>query len=185
MPSIPKDNESPQRWARITGYMYLTNYLTAVAGVATMSWIKGSGPFAERASRLLASETLYRAALTSMAISWVILIFQPYAQYMTLRGVNKRIAQLATLLEVSEAVVGAVSVMFGFQIMQVYLSANSNGPLQNDQLQLMARMANAAYDSGFNIAMLFFAAASFLFFYLFYKSNFFPKSLAALGMIGS
>jgi hypothetical protein len=185
MNSPAMHDDSPQRWARIAGVMYLANYLTAVAGVAAMSWIKGSGPFAERASRLLASETLYRGALTSMAISWVILIIQPYALYMTLRGVNKRIAQLATLLGVSEAVVGAVSVMFGFQIMQVYLSVKTGGPLQNDQLQMMARMVNAAYDSGFNIAMLFFGPASLLFFYLFYKSNFFPKSLAAIGILGS
>jgi hypothetical protein len=180
----PSDNT--QRFsARVAGLAYLGNYLTAVVGFVGMSAIAGSGDFASRATRLAASEPLYRAALTSMAISWVILSLQAYALYVTLKPVSTHVARFAGILQGSQAVVGAVSVMFGFAILAVYTNAQTAGPLNGDQLQILHGIVTASYDSGFNIAMLFFGPASLLFFYLFYKSGYLPRALAGLGVVGS
>jgi hypothetical protein len=179
-------SDSTQRYfARVAGVAYLGNYLTAVIGFVGMSAIAGSGDFAARATRLTASEPLYRAALTSMAISWVILALQAYALYVTLKPVSRHVARLAGILQGSQAVVGAVSVMFGFAILAVYTSARRLDSLSGAQLQILHTIVNAAYDSGFNIAMLLFAPASLLFFYLFYKSGYLPRALAGVGVVGS
>ena len=179
-------SDSNQRfYARVAGMAFLGNYITAVAGFAGMSLIGGSAEFQLRAARLIASEQLYRAALTSMAISWVILSLQAYALYLTLKPVSTHVARFAGILQGSQAVVGAVSVMFGFAMLRVYTSSGSGGPLSDDQLQVFGRILNASYASGFNIAMLFFAPASLLFFYLFYKSGYLPRVLAGVGVVGS
>ena len=178
-------DETQRRFARIAGVMYLANYATAVTGVLGMSTIKGAGSFAERAANLIASEPMYRAALTSMAISWVILVIQAYALYVAVKPVNARIAQMALILEGSQAVVGAVSVMFGFSMMMAYTAVQAGSPFETDQLQVISKIINGAYNSGFSIALLFFAPASLLYFYLFLQSGYLPRAIAGLGVIGS
>jgi hypothetical protein len=181
---LPSDG-TQQQWARIAGAAYLANYLTAVLGVYGMTTIRGAGEFADRAARLAASEPLYRAALTSMAVSWVILTLQAYALYITLKPVNRHVATLGLLLQGSQAVVGAVSVLFGFTILRIYVGAATGGALSLEQLQGLRSIVNGGYDAGWNVAMLFFSPASLLFFYLFYKSAYLPRWLAAMGVIGS
>jgi len=172
-------------YARLAGCMYLANYVTALFGVMTPSWIKGSGDFAERASRILASEHLYRTALASMAISWVIIVILAFALYVTLEPVNKRLAQIALFFELGQACVGAVTVMLSFATLRLYTAAVPTAPFQNVQLQALVRVTGSAADSGFNIAMIFFALGSASFFFLFYRSGYIPKALAALGVFGS
>ena len=46
------------KYARIAGAMYLLNYATSVFGALAPSQIAGSGDFATRAQRILASEFL-------------------------------------------------------------------------------------------------------------------------------
>jgi len=164
--------------------MYVCNYATAVAGTLGMARIRGGGTFVEQALRLAAAEPLYRVAVTSMAVSWVFLSVQAFALFKTVEPVNRSVAQIAGLLMASQAVIGAVSLMFGLSIMRLRTGAAVDAPLTSEQLQMLARAFNAGFDGGFQIAMLFFATASVLFFYLFYRSGFFPAKLAMLGMIG-
>lgn len=172
-------------YARLAGCMYLANYVTALFGVMTLSWIRGSGDFAARASRILASEHLYRAALASMALSWVIIVILAFALYVTLEPVNKRLAQIALFFELGQASVGAVTVMLSFATLRLYTAAQPAGLFQNDQLQALVRVTGSAADSGFNIAMIFLGLGSTLFFSLFYRSRYIPRALAAFGVFGS
>ena len=175
--------DSTQRfYARLAGFMYLLNYATSVFGSLTPDLIKGSGDFAEQARRVVASELLYRTALTSMAIGWVLIIFLAFSLYVTLKPVNKRLAQLALLLEVGQASVGAVTVIFSFVVFGLYTA--QTGSFQNDQLQALLPIVSASF-SGFNISMIFLGVGSTLFFYLFYKSRYVPRALAAWGVFAS
>lgn len=175
--------DSTQRfYARLAGFMYLINYATSVFGAVMPDVIKGSGDFAERAQRVHASALLYRSALTSMAIGWVLIVFLAFSLYITLKPVNKRLAQLALFLELGQASVGAVTVIFSFVVLGLYTAA---GPVQGDQLELLARVVDSASGSGFNISMVFLGVGSTIFFYLFYKSRYIPKLLALWGVFSS
>ena len=172
-------------YARLAGCMYLANYVTALIGVMTPAWIRGSGDFADKAGRVLASEHLYRTALASMAISWVIIVILAFALYVTLEPVNKRLAQVALFFELGQASVGAVTVILSFAALRLYTAAQPPAPFPSDQLQALVKIIGSAADSGFNIAMTFFALGSALFFSLFYTSRYIPRALAALGVFGS
>ena len=175
--------DSTQRlYARLAGYMYLINYATSVFGAVMPDVIRGSGDFAEKSQRVQASELLYRSALTSMAIGWVLIVFLAFSLYVTLKPVNKRLAQLALFLELGQASVGAVTVIFSFAVLGFYTGA---GSVQGDQLELLARVVQGASGSGFNISMVFLAVGSTIFFYLFYKSRYIPRPLAAWGVFSS
>ena len=183
------DDTSPDRtqrfYARLAGFMYLFNYITSVFGALIPGRIRGSGAFAEQARRTIASEVLYRSALTSMAIGWVLIVFLAFSLYVTLKPVNRRLAQLALFLELSQASVGAVTVIFSFVVMGLYTSFQPTGSLQIDQLHSLARVVESASLSGFNISMTFLGLGSAIFFYLFYKSRYVPRLLAGWGVFAS
>ena len=171
--------------ARLAGFMYLASYVTAMFGYLQPLSIIGSGDFAQKAQRVAASERLYRFALTSMAISWIVIVVLAFALYVTLESVNRRLAQIALCFELGQAFIGAVTIIFSLAVLGFYINAHACGPSQIGQWQTLVRVVGRASASGFNIAMAFFGPGSFLFFYLFYRSRFFPKILAVIGMLGS
>jgi hypothetical protein len=162
--------------------MFLFNYAFSVFGTLTPAKIKGAGDFAERAQRALASEHLYRAALTSLTIGWVSIVVLAFALYVTLEPVNKRLAQLALLFRLGEAFILGATVIWSFATLRLYTSAPGVATFQNEQLQALVSVTGSATDSGFYIAWSFLAPGSILFFYLFYKSGYIPRALAALGV---
>ena len=183
MNASPIDS-TQRKYARLAGVMYLLNYATSVFGALAPARITGSGDFADRARRVIASEHLYRTALASMVIGWVLIVLLAFSLYVTLRPVNKRLAQLALFLELCQAAVGAVTVIFSFVVLGIY-TGQPTGAFQNDQLQALAGAVQSASLSGFNISMTFLGVGSTLFFYLFYKSGYIPRALAGLGVVGS
>ncbi|MEJ7759516.1 MAG: DUF4386 domain-containing protein [Gemmatimonadaceae bacterium] len=173
------------RYARLAGFMYLVNYATAIVGTLIPLRIRGPGDFAERAERIVASEHLYRIALTTFTISWVIIVILAFSLYVALEPVNKRLAQLALLFEIGQAVVGGVTVIFSYAVLQLYTVTPRSGAFQDDQLQGLTAVLWSAAGSGFHISMTFLSLGSTIFFYLFYKSRYVPRPLAAWGMIAS
>jgi hypothetical protein len=172
-------------YARLAGFMYFFNDVTSVFGVLAPSSITGSGDFMQKTQRVLASEQLYRTALASMAIGWVLIVFLAYALYITLKPVNKRLAQLALFSEIGQAAVGAVTVMFSFATLWLYTNASANGSFQNIELQTLVSLTQYTGGSGFQISMMFLSVGSTIFFYLFYRSRYIPRMLAALGVFAS
>jgi hypothetical protein len=182
---LPEPDSAQRTYARLAGVMFLLNYAVNVFGVVTPSRIKGAGDFAEVARRVIASEHLYRAALTSMTIGWVIIVILSFALYVTLEPVSKRLAGLALFFRLGEAFVGGATVIWSFATLRLYTAAQGAARFPNEQLQALVSVTGSATDSGFFIAWSFFGPGSILFFYLFYKSGYIPKWLAALGVFGS
>ena len=181
--------ETPERsqffYARLAGFLYLFNYLTSVFGAMAPGWISGSGDFAQKAERVVASELLYRAALVSMTIGWILIVFLAFSLYVTLKPVNKRLAQIALLLEIGQACVGAVSVMFSFATLWLYAVAPAAATFPPGQLKTLVAVMQDTGGNGFQISMMFLSVGSAIFFYLFYKSGFFPKAFAAFSAVAS
>jgi hypothetical protein len=182
---IEKPERSQFYYARLAGFMYLFNYLTSVFGAMAPGWISGSGDFAQKAERVVASELIYRTALVSMAIGWILIVFLAFSLYVTLRPVNKRLAQLALFLEIGQASIGAVTVMFSFATLWLYTSAPATATFQPEQLQRLVTVTQNTAGTGFQISMMFLSVGSTIFFYLFYKSGFFPRRFAAFSAFAS
>lgn len=148
-------------------------------------WISGSGDFAQKAGRVVASELLYRTALVSMTIGWILIVFLAFSLYVTLRPVNKRLAQLALFLEIGQAGIGAVTVMFSFATLWLYTAAPATATFPPAQSQMLVAVTQYTAGTGFQISMMFLSVGSTIFFYLFYKSGFFPRRFAAFSAFAS
>jgi len=171
--------------ARLAGYLFLLNYALVIVGQFVPSTIRGSGDVAERAQRVLASESLYRVGLTSMTVGWVSIVVLAFALFVSLEPVHRRLAQLALCFRLGESFVGGASLMASFAMLRFYREVHAGGAVPPDLATSLAGVAGGATGSGFNIAMAFFSPGSLLFFLLFFRSGYIPRALAALGVFGS
>jgi hypothetical protein len=99
--------------------------------------------------------------------------------------VNKRLAQLALFLEIGQAGIGAVTVMFSFATLWLYTVAPATATFQPAQLKTLVTVTQYSAGAGFQISMMFLSVGSTIFFYLFYKSGFFPRGFAAFSAFAS
>jgi Domain of unknown function (DUF4386) len=177
--------QSQIRYARLAGFLFLWLIITGLAGALTISHIVGSGTFAETAKRVVASERLYRVALSSELIETLSALMLAFALYATLRPVDKLLAQIAMYWRLGESFIGCVGMIFGFVRLRLYTSPPSIGALGTDQSQALVDLTRTAGSAAYNIGATCFGIGSILFFYLFFRSRYIPRILSAFGVFAS
>lgn len=177
--------ERTQRiYARVAGFVYLWLIVTGLAGGLTISHIVGSGTFTETAKRVVASEHLYRVALSSELIETLSAVLLAFALYVTLKPVDQLLAQIAMYWRLGESFIGGVGMILGFVKLRLYSSPQSIGGVEADQSQALGLTSHAGFVA-YNISAIFFSIGSILFCYLFFKSRYIPRILSAFGVFAS
>ncbi len=178
--------ETTQRiYARVAGFLFLWLIITGLAGMLTISHIVGSGTFAEKAQRVIASEHLYRVALFSELIETLSTLLLAFALYVTLKPFDKLVAQMAMYWRMGESFIGCVGMIFGYVRLALYTSPQSLGATGTDRTQALVDLTRTAGSAAYNIGATCFGIGSILFFYLFFKSRYIPRILAAFGVFAS
>lgn len=178
--------ETTQRiYARVAGFLFLWLIITGLAGTLTISHIVGSGKFAETAKRVVASEHLYRVALSSELIETLSAVLLAFALYVTLKPVDKLLAQIAMYWRLGESFIGGGGMILAFLRLRLYTSPQSQGALGTDQSQALVDLTRDAGFAAYNISAIFFSIGSILFFYLFFRSRYIPRILSAFGVFAS
>lgn len=189
MTEIGMEDSSTERtqhiYARVAGFLFLWLIITGLAGALTISHIVGSGTFAEAAKRVVASEHLYRVALSSELIETLSALLLAFALYVTLKPVDKLLAQIAMYWRLGESFIGCVGMIFAFARLGLYTSRQPIGALGTDQSQALVDLTRHAGSAAYNIGAIFFSIGSILFFYLFFKSRYIPRILSAFGVFAS
>jgi hypothetical protein len=173
------------RYARLAGFLFLWLIATGLAGALTISHIVGTWTFAETAKRVVASEHLYRVALSSELIETLSTVLLALALYVTLKPIDKLLATIAMYCRLGETSIGGVGVIVGFLRLRLYTSPQSFGALGPDQSQAIVDLTRKAGFAAYNIAAIFFSFGSILFFCLFFKSRYIPRILSAFGVLAS
>jgi hypothetical protein len=178
--------ERTQRiYARVAGFLFLWLIITGLAGMLIVSHIVGSGTFAETAQRVEASERLYRVALCSELVETLSTVLLAFALYVTLKPVDKLLAQIAMYWRLGETSIGGVGIIFGFVKLRLFSSPQSLGALGAEPSQALVDLTRIAGFAAYNIAAIFFSLGSVLFFYLFFRSRYIPRILSAFGVFAS
>jgi hypothetical protein len=179
------EGEKAQRaYARLAGFLLLGVIVIAIGSGVVLSRVAGSGPFAETAKRIAASEHLYRAALSAAVIVSLGSALLAFALYATLKPVNRLLAQLALIISLEDSFLALVVRMCAFVRVHLYLSVQSAG-IQPISAQSLADLMRTIADTTENIGGICFGIGSLLFFYLFFQSRYIPRALAALGLCAS
>ena len=172
-------------YARLSGFLFLWLIITGLAGLLIESQILGSGDLVATAKRVVASEHLYRLALSSALIETMSAALLAFSLYVTLKPVDSLLAQLAMYFRLGESFIGAAAMMFSFFKLRVYTSSDSTQAFGVAQSQALLDLTRAAGFASYNVSALFFSIGSFLFFYLFWKSRYIPRTLSAFGVFAS
>jgi hypothetical protein len=171
-------------WARLAGLLFLAAIFIAFGAGSVLSHIAGSGTFLETAARIAASERLYRAALSSMALVSFSSALLAFALYATLKPLNSLLAQLAMIFSLADSFLALVVRMCGFVRLHLYISAQSaaTAPVSAQAFSDLMRSIAATTE---NIGGIAFGIGSCLFFFLFYKSRYIPRAISILGLVSA
>ena len=173
-----------EAYARFAGLMYLFTAFD-VTGVVIVSRISGGGGFVDAAHRIAEWETLYRIGLLCGLIGTLSTLLLAVGLYVALKPVDGNLAMTALLFRLAETAIGGVVVALAFATLQINLEASHASALDAKQLGALADIVARTSAFATNVSVVFFAVGSTIFFYLFLRSGYIPRSLASWGVIGS
>jgi len=173
-------DQSPRKTARMAGLFYLIFTLTTALAAVVRSRIIVSGDAAATANNIVSSQGLFRVGFVTELVSAVFFLLAAWALYVLLKPVNKNLALLFLLLNLSGVAIECINALNLFAALQFFSSANYLNVFQTGQLQAMAMSFLNSYTNGFMIAQIFFGTWLLPLGYLVYKSRFLPKFLGIL-----
>jgi len=184
--TISTIDESQRKAARVVGFTYLFAMATAVfAEMYVRGTLIVADNAAETARNIMAHERLWRLGIASYLICLLADVALITALYVILKRVNQNLALFAAFLRVVETAIVVAATLNSFDVLRLLSGADYLQALRTDQLQALARIPISAYGAGLNVGFVFLGLGSMVFCYLWFKSNYIPRALAALGVFGS
>jgi hypothetical protein len=175
-----------QRAARVAGFLYLAIMAIANFGqVYVPSKLFVPNDAAKTALNIMATERLFRLGIASDLLTWAGDIVLIVALYVILKSVNRNLALLALSWRLVETAILAVVTLHGFDVLGLLSGAAYLREFEADRLQALTMLSIGAHAAGYNIGLMFFGLGSTVFSYLFFKSNYIPRILSALGVFAS
>ncbi|MGZ8879576.1 MAG: DUF4386 domain-containing protein [Halobacteriota archaeon] len=176
-------DQSPRKTARMAGLFYLIFIVTLALSSLIRSRLIVFGDAAATANTIMGSELLFRIGFVTELVSAVFFLLAAWALFVLLKPVNKNLALLFLLLNLSGVAVECMNTLNLFAALQFLSGANYLNVFQIGQLQAMAMSFLNSYTNGFMIAQIFFGAWLLPLGYLVFKSGYLPRILGILLMI--
>lgn len=178
-------NQITQGYARIAGLLYVLSNATAIFAF----WARGQilvprDPIAT-AQNALNSETLFRLGLAAELVTIVATTTLFLGLYVVLRPVDKNLARLALLWRVIENCVLASLVYASFTALALLQSTTYAPAADRAELAGFAYTLIRVHTYGFQVGFLFLGLGSALFSYLWFRSRYIPRVIAAWGIFAS
>jgi hypothetical protein len=179
-------DESQRKAARVAGFMYL---LTMVTANFAEFYVRGQlivpGDAVQTARNIAASGQLFRLGIASDLVTFASDVMLVVALYAVFKPVNRNLALIAAFWWLVECSVAAATVANDFAAVLLLRGADSLRALNAEQGQALARLLISMDAGGNRVAALFFGLGSTLFCYLWFKSRYVPRVLAAWGVLAS
>jgi hypothetical protein len=181
-----KPDESQQTAAKVAGFSYLLTFATVVYvnfGIHDRLIVANNA--AETARNILAHERLFRIGMVGDLIYCAGVVVLLTALYVILEPVNRGLALLAALWRFVWVLIWLAMTLNLFNALRVISGADYLRAFETDRLQALARFYLGSSFDYYYVGLLFGALASTVCGYLWYKSRYIPRTLAAFGVISS
>ena len=172
-------------YARLAGICFLANYVLQMLGDSVTIIFRGGKPFADTARYVIENKLLWRVCLLEVGLAWISIGILAFALYVVLEPVDRRLAQLALCLRLGASFVGAASLTFRVANARLYEAFATPGLFTTEQLRTLVAAMTRGGSEGVELAWMFQATGSVLFFLLFLRSRFIPAWMARLAIFGS
>ncbi len=130
----------------------------------------------------MANQLLFRIGSAYELIMYASVVILAWALYVILKPVNKNLALLALLWRLVEAILGCISVLSGLIVLQLLNGENYSAAFETEQLQALVRLFLDVQWAVVTILFVFISLGTIVFCYLFFKSKYIPRILAAFGI---
>ena len=179
-------DQSQRKAAKVAGLSCLVTMAAVVfANLGIHDRLVVRGDAAETARNIMAHETLFRIGIACDLIYVTGVVVLLTALYVILKPVSRSLALLATFWRLVYAVVWVLMTLNLFGTLRLLSGADYLRGFEAERLQALARLSLAANFDTYYVGLLFFALASTVCSYLWFKSNYIPRALAAWGVISS
>jgi hypothetical protein len=179
-------DESQLKAAKVAGILYLFTILTANLTefyVRRPTMVPGEA--LQTARNIAAHEQLFRVGIAGDLLMLAGHIALAVALYVVLKPVNRNLALVAMFWWLVECSVAAATLGIDFAAVHSLTGPNSLPALSTEQLQVLARLLISLDAGGNRAAALFFGLGSTVFCYLWFRSRYITRLLAALGILAS
>jgi hypothetical protein len=139
----------------------------------------------ETARNIMAHETQFRVALTFFLIYSASVVVLLAALYVILKPINQGLALAGALFRLVFAMLWLLSTLNMLGALRLLASGPYLQVFEADRLQALARLYMAANFDDYYVGLPFFGLAATVCAYLWLKSRYIPRALAAFGVISS
>lgn len=179
-------DESQRKASKLAGSLYL---LTIASANLTEFYVRGrlmvhNNP-AQTASNIVASGQLFRAGIAGDLITLAGEVALAAVLYTILKPVNRSLAVVAVFWRLVDCSIAAATTATDFGALLLLGGTVRVTGFTADQWQAMARLFISLDTGGNRIAAVFFGLGSLLFSYLWFKSRYVPRVVAAWGILAS
>ena len=183
MTSIDNSQRTAAKVAGFSGLFAMA--IVVFANYALLNPLIVPGNAAETARNLVAHETQVRVIATCFLTYSASVIVLLAALYVILKPVNLGLALVGALFRLVFASLWLLTTLNLLGALRVLGSASYLQVFEADRLQALARLSLAANFDDYYVGLPFFGLAATVCAYLWFKSNYIPKGLAAFGVISS
>jgi hypothetical protein len=178
-------DESQRKAARVAGLAYLITFATVVYvnfGIHDRLIVQNN---AETVRNILAHERLFRIGIVGDLIYCVGVVVLLAALYVVLRPVSRGLALLAAFWRLVWVLMWLAMTLHLFDALRLLSGADYLQAFGAEQLQALARHYLGTRFDYYYVGLLFGALASTVCGYLWFKSRYIPRPLAAFGIVSS
>src|SRR5438094_7107672 len=184
--TIDTIDESQRKAAKVVGFSYLFALPPAIfAEFYVLGRLIVYNNAVDTARNIVAHERLFRLGTASNLTVFAIDIVLITSLYMVLKSVNRNLALLAAFWGLIETATLVVTLLNDLEVLRLLSGADYLRVFEPDRLQALARASMSAHGAGSGVGLVFAGLRSTLFCYLWFKSSYIPRALAAWGMFAS
>jgi len=183
--TISTIDESQRKAAKVAGLAYLITFATVVSvnfGIHDRLIVESN---AETARNILAHARLFRIGIVGDLIYCAGVVVLLTALYVILRPVSRGLALLAAFWRLVWVLMWLVMTLNLFDALRLLNGADYMRAFEAERLQALASLYLGTRFDYYYVGLLFGALASTVCGYLWFKSRYIPRALAAFGVISS
>lgn len=173
------------RTARIAGFFYLLLIPLGIFGILYVpNTLRVSGDVVATASNILANELLFRLSIVSALLVPIVNLFVVLFLYKLLKPVNKNYAVLMVIFTLVAAPIAMLNELNHVAVLLLLKGPEYLKVFTTNQLHALVPVLLDLREHGIHIAGIFWGLWLLPMGYLVYKSNYIPKIIGVLLIIG-
>ena len=173
-----------KKTARLAGLIWLLMFIFGPIAQIIRSRLFVTDDMAATAQNIMSNELLFRLGFVSDLIMMVLLLLLPLVLYKLFHSVNKNLSILMVVFVMVSVPINMLNLLNEFAAVHLLSGAEYLNVIGPDQLTANAMLSYDLYLHGYEIANVFFALWLIPLGMLVYKSDFLPKILGILLVLG-